>query len=484
MKQRSYFLLILLSTYILLLTGCGQNTGITLNATPGQCPNGPPNAPYCMGVQIINSGGGTGGQQWITSTNFPISNFSLSINGASNILSPATSSSTDPNNCSGTNVAPGSSCTFYLKISNEAYSTLTTENINITLSYNVKDQLFGPGTTSSTSFTVYEVTNLYAISQNGYVNIINSIGSDSNINNNTYYAESNDTLYSSAADTNSFGYIYLGGGLGIYQLGAESGNESTSLSISPSSFSGITNNLFTQAGNLYASPLGSNSPTIWSFSLANQTWGTTAAYQLGNTSLVNNANAISPSGVIYLATPNQVFSCGTTTAGTSTNCATEGASTSSQGAIATIAFPNSGSTPFTGLYIGTNNGLYAESGTLGTTSSSNSWVPVTETGLSTPIPAINVMASYNGTLYAGDVSGNLWQLESSTTTPSASIAATLPGAITAIGIDSVANILYLVSNNTLYGWVIGSSSAPTNTGITFSSPIVGLNIASQLVTSI
>jgi len=464
------------------LFGCGQNTGITLNATPGQCPNGPPNAPYCMGIKIINSGGGTGGQQWITSTNFPISNFSLSINGATNILSPATSTTTDPNNCAGTNVAPGSSCTFYLKISNEAYSTLSTEDINVTLSYNVKNQLFGPGETQSTSFTVYEVTNLYAISQNGYINIVNSIGST--LNNTSYYAESNDILYSSAVDTNSYGFLYLGGGLGIYQVGGESGTESTSTSISPSSFSGVTNNLFTQASNLYASPLGSNSPTIWNFSLSNQTWGANATYQLGNTSLVNNANTISPSGVIYLASANQVFSCGvTTTGGTSTSCATEGPSTAAQGSITSIAFPNSGATPYTGLYIGTGNGLYAESGSLGTTSNNNTWAQVNQGSLSTPVPPINIIATYNGTLFAGDTQGNIWQIESSSAT-SASVVATLPGAITAIGVDSVANVMYIVSNNTLYGWVIGSSNAPTSTGVTFSSPIIGLNIASQLVSSI
>lgn len=474
----------LFTLIILLLTGCGQNTGISINTIQGQCPSGPVNAPYCMSVQIVNNGGNNGGQQWITSTNFPISDFTLSVNGATNVLSPATSTATDPNNCAGTNVSPGSSCTFYLQINNEAYSTLTNESININLSYTIKNQLFGAGENQSTSFTVYEITNLYAVNQNGYVNIINGIGNDNNINNNYYYAESNDIIYSSAVDTTSYGFLFLGGGLGIYQVGGESGNESTSPSISPSTFSGIINNLFTQGGNLYASPLGSSSPTIWSYGLSNQTWSTTAAYQLGNTNLVNNANAVSPSGVIYLANSNQVFSCGTATSATSTNCTTEGPSTTAQGSIQAIGFPNGGTTPYTGLFIGTNNGLYAESGTLGN-GNTNSWIPVVESGLTTPVPAINTMLSYNGNLYAGDVNGGVWQIESTSTNAiSATSVTILPGAITAMCIDTVANVMYLVANNTLYAWVIGSQSPPTNTGITFSSKIVGLNIASQLVSSL
>ena len=90
--MRNKLLMLGLATTI--LVGCGVNNNVSVTTTNGTCPNGTGGNPYCMQVQVQNN---SGGQNYITSTNFPITNLTVVVNGASNILSPATSSTMDPN---------------------------------------------------------------------------------------------------------------------------------------------------------------------------------------------------------------------------------------------------------------------------------------------------------------------------------------------------------------------------------------------------
>jgi hypothetical protein len=401
----------------------------------------------------------------------------------------------DPNNCTGTTLAPGASCTFYLKINFESYATTTTEALNVTLNYTLNNNLFNNDSNaiSSSSFTIYEVTNLYAAQVNGYAGIFNVNGSTN------FYAESfNDPINTSATDTSNYGFLYLGGNNGIYPVGAESSNESSSASISPGTFSGAINNLFTFSSNLYSIASTPNNSAVWTYNLSSRTWATSAIFSL-NTEIRPNANAISPGGVFYFASSNQIFICSTSSSSTTTsNCLADGVVTNlsptSPGTVNALAFPNSGSSPFTGLYIGGSGGLFAESGTItAPLNSLNTWVPVTvETGsgqtpLSYPITAMTV---YNNNLYAGDNQGNIWYVPSAYPanggTPVASLVANVSNPISAMTADTIGGILYFATttgySSTLYGCNVfstPSSCTPEANSMTL-YPVVSLSIASQL----
>lgn len=469
---------LILCGMLLILNGCGSNTTLSTSLVQGNCPNGVIEAPYCMSVELSNSGGG---QTWITNTSYPISGLSFFTTGAINVQTPSTNQSLmDPNNCTNSTIAPGSNCTFYLKISFESYSTISTESVNVNMTYTLNNNLFGGGdSTSSTSFTIYEVTNLYAVQSNGYVGIYNVNG------NTNFYAESfGDPIATGATDTNSYGFLFIGGNNGIYRVGNESGNESSSSSISPAAFSGATTNLFNLSSTLYATP-GSS---IWGYSLSNESWNSAASYTLGTT-LRPNANAISIGGVIYVASSNQVFTCGSLT--TTTSCQADGVSTTSgsppPGVINAIAFPNSGANSFTGLYIGTVGGLFAESGILN--SPNNTWVPVTSASMAA-LPSITALSSYNGNLFAADVNGEIWYIPNNYTsgTPTAVKLATVLGSISAMTVDSIGGILYFASTtngaSTLYGCNITQNTCTPEASQNTLYPVVSLSIASQLVTGL
>jgi hypothetical protein len=488
---------IIIITYsLLILTACGGNTQLSYAFQGGTCPSGVTQAPYCMQVQVFNNAGG--GQTWITNSSYAVSGLSFFTTGAANVQTPSTNKSTmDPNNCTGTTLAPGANCTFYLKIGFESYPTTSSEALNVTINYNLNNTLFGNSSSQgSSTFTIYEVTNLYAAQSNGWAGIFNVNGSTN------FYAESyNDPINTAATDTNTYGFLFLGGNVGIYPVGAESGSESSSPSISPGTFNGAISNLFTFSGNLNATPSTSNSSTVWQYTLSSQTWGTSAAFNLA-TPLRPNANAISPSGVIYLAGSNQVYLCPTSSgSGSAANCLQDGIPTSTPGGPGTInalAFPNSGSAPFTGFYIGGSNGLFAESGTTSTTTTpsnaSNTWIMVIESGQQIQNP-ITAMTSYNNNLYAADNQGNIWYVSSTYpsggSAPIASLVANVGKPITAITADTIGGILYFAATtssnvSTLYGCNVSSTPnsctpQPSNTTL---FPVVNLSIASQLVANL
>ncbi|MCC2624961.1 MAG: hypothetical protein K0R14_834 [Burkholderiales bacterium] len=477
---------------ILGLNGCSGNTSLSYSFVQGSCPNGVNRAPYCMAVTVQNNA--SGGQTWITSTSYGISNLNITTSGAPNVQTPSTNkSSMDPNNCTGSTIAAGQNCTIYFKINYESFPTTSSEPVNVTLNYTLNNNLFGSGSTGNTSsFTIYQVTNLYAAQSNGWVatfNVVSPTGSN-------FFAESaSDPINTSASDTSSYGFLYLGGNNGIYVMGAESGSESSGPSIAPSTFSGAIGNLFVFSSSLYAVPSSVNGTSIWLYDLSAQTWATSAAFSLGS-QLRPNANTISSGGVFYFAGTNQVFTCSSSSSsGSTSNCTNDGVGTASNGpgTINAIAFPNSGSTPFTGFYVGGSNGLYAESG--------SSIIPVNATNTWIQVPgvtsgnAIMAMTSFNNNLYAGDNQGNIWYVPNtyvsgSTTPPTATLVASVGSPISAMTVDKFGGILYFSTTSggtsSIYGCNISStpSSCTPQVSSTVLYPVVNLSIASQLVTSL
>lgn len=489
-KKLLFITFILCST--LILSACSGNTSLSYSFQQGSCPNGVNKAPYCMAVTVSNNGGG--GQTWITSSSYGVSGLTITSTGAPNVQTPSTSKSAmDPNNCTGTTLAPGKNCVFFLKINYESYPTTTAEPVNINLTYTLNNNLFGGGSSGGTSsFTIYQITNLYAAQSNGWVGLFNK----STPGGNNVFAESAlDPINTSAVDTSSYGFLYLGGNNGIYLLGNESGTESSGASISPSTFTGATNNLFTFSSSLYAVLATGSSSSVWLYTLATQTWGTSANFNLG-TQTRPNANVISSSGTLYLAGSNQVFTCSSNSSSTSASSCTNdgiGTGTNGPGTINALAFPNSGATPFTGFYVGGSNGLFAESGSVTIpVNANNTWVQVP--GI-TAGNAITAMTSFNNNLYAADNQGNIWYVPNtyvsgSTTPPTATLAASVGSPISAMTVDAFGGILYFatLSGGVSSVYLCNISTTPNTCTPQISSatlfPVVSLSIGSQLVTGI
>ncbi len=460
----------------LFLVSCGINNNITFTTNPSNCSN-ENGVPYCMAVTVQNN---NGGQNFISSTNFPINNLSVSISGATNILSPATNKTLmDPNNCTGTTIKPGANCTFYLKISGESYPVQSIETINLTLNYNVQNNIFGTSSTTSGSanLKLYEITNLYIPQDNGYLWQYNAFGFTG-----IGQIESADTPLSAATDTTSLGLLYIGGNNGIYAYGSGI----TSSSISEGNITGA-NNLFTVSGNLLVTGLNAGTG-IWSYSLSGESWAnsSTPTFQFNNIATAN-ANAVSASSIIYLANSTQVYNCATSTSSTS-NCVSEGPSFNT--AVTKLVFLNGVDSPYTGLYAGTisNSGaissLFAESSIL----TIKSWTPVGT------LSTINALVTDNfNNLYSADGAGNIWITNASSPTNATQFVSklSLPG-VTAMAIDQFGQLLYFIVPNgnsfSLYSCPIGSSissCSPTlisnNAGQTGAGTPIGLAIASQLV---
>lgn len=478
--------LFFISSLGVFLIGCGISANVKVNVSNGYCPTTEsPNIsnggnPYCVMVQLVNN---ESGQNYINSSNYPVKGLTINVTGAGNILTPTNNSSMDPNNCTGSTINPGSSCTFYLKIGNESYAVNTAESVAVNISYYINNTLFG-GTSGnkyySYNFNLYQYTSIYLAQQNGYLWIHNAGG-------NSYgWAESSDQVTSLAVDTNAYGILYFGGLVGIYPFGPSNYTASKSITNSGAMSSG-TNNLYTTSGNLFALGL-SGSTGIWSYGLSKQSWNSTSAVNSLTQTVNPNANAVSTSGVPYVAINNQVFACPNSSSSTSNNCQTEGNALPSP--VTKLAYNLSTQSPYTGLYAGTSSGLYIESGT--TPSSALAfWTPIT-TNIS---PTINVtsMVSNNGNLFIGDNSGNIWLILN--TNPTAPMLfANIPGnqAITNMIIDIPGNTLYFTQGaSALLSCSLNqvTCTAPTavNTvlpSLRTDSPVMGLAIGSVLTESV
>lgn len=478
--QNKFWLLGIIS--LVLLAGCSSNANIQVTTQNGACANTESYAPYCMAVTIQNN---NGGQNYINSTNFPISNLTMTTSGATNVLTPTNSKSMDPNNCTGSNLNPGSNCTFYLQITNESYPAMSSQSVNINMTYNIQNSFlnstFGLGSstpTASTSFSITQTTNLYAMQSNGYLWTFGTSASYVNIE------SFGDSINSLAVDNTAYGFLYLGGNNGIYQFG-ESSSVWPSISIAP--LTGA-NNLLSLSGTLYASGSSSGGVGVWGFNLTGESWvnGNSPAYVAGTT-FNTNANTVSPSAVIYLANSNQVYSCSNTS--TTKTCTSEGNPVSESGqtayAVQGISFLTGVNSPYTGLYAGTSDGLFYE---IGNTPSANAvWkhVQYNESALHNSILSTT---SFSGSLFAGDSIGNIYQVNSSTpTTTSIFMNAAEIGKfpIPNMLIDVNGNILYFVSNNSgtysLYACsLLSTPCKPLLIQSLGTNSIAGLGIGSQL----
>ena len=468
--------------FSLALIGCGVNNNVTLTANNGICPPalGVGNSnPYCMSIQILNNGGG---QNWINSTNFPISQISYTITGVSNVQSPAQTSSMDPNNCGGSTISPGGSCTFYLKITGENFPVLSQESINVSINYTINNTLFGGSTnTASTSTTVYQLTNLYTAQNNGNLTVFNNAWSNYGL------VESNDITNSIAIDNSSYGMVYLGGNLGVYKYGLS--NNAISSSISPSGFSGA-NNLISSGASLYAAlKAGSSTYNIWSLSFSSESW-ISQTYSSTLTNIVANTNAITTAPILYFASNSPAFliyACNAANQGGCTNEGTNGII----GNFTSLGFlpAASSSAAVTGLYAGTTTGLYYESGAPTWPNPTATWNQIN--GVNNVTTMLNATESSFGSLLIGDSSGNIWSVNYLAPT-TATTYGTAPAGISAMTMDTNGNVLYVTTTaNTIYSCSGGGvACTPVLNIINTSSPyggttaVVGMGIGSMLINSL
>lgn len=464
------------SIMLFFFAGCGLQTNITVTTTNGSCATGQSNAPYCLAVTLQNN---SGGQNWISNTNYPLTDVSVSVSGANNVLSPASSSSMDPNGCTSNSTDPGSSCTFYLQINQEDYAVGSQTPVTVTINYTINDGLsavFGGssgGSTYSYSFTVNEYANLYVVEQSGTNNV--SIYNNSGISNYTVESTSSTTVQSAAVDNSSFGYVWLATSQGMYWFG--NGNSSGSTVYNPYGTTSI-NNIFTSQPSPFES--SSSSPTtmygvagssLYAFTFSTLAWG--SAITATSSSLMNNVNAISSSGsYALLATSSQVFACPTTSG--SSGCSNEASSISG---IADLGFVTSSASGYTGLYIATTGGLYVESGSFPSTT--NGWEQVTESGIGGSY--INAVATDDsGGLYAGGTSGDIWYVDGASTPTVATWIYNVSNSVTGLVFDNIGNTLYLTAGSVLYECDFSSGSSCSSLGSVGSNTVVGLFIGSSL----
>jgi hypothetical protein len=486
------------------LTACGQSNNVTFTTQMGTCPKAVnPQAPYCLSVTLTNNGNN---QNVITSTAFPISELSMVVNSTvTNVQTPSTNSALDPNNCMGSTIVPGASCTFYLQLTGENYPVTSTENVDITLNYSLNNNLFGGGQSASTPFTVFEVTNLYILQSGtqgtstgttnvGLIGAYNSSGLTGSFTT----AEVGDAPVSLAVDNKAYGYVYIGGAsLGVYAYG----NGDTVGSIVPSGDSGGisiggASNLFTSSNLLYIAAM--NAAGIYSYNLGTQTFDSTIAYRSGATYL-NNTNAQSTVPVFYLVDgTNQVNACTNITSPSS--CTPEAIVLDNINALGFLSL--SSALGYTGLYAGTSDGLYLETIPTGGTAISpkNTWTKLTVSGGGVMSSISRIVTDVNNNLYAGDSSGNIWYVSSAATTSDPIVAtqfssSAASGSITAMAVDNFGSVLYVTTdNNLLYSCSISTVTANSctlaappnsNGGIlpTPANPVVGMVIGSQLLSS-
>jgi len=447
--MRNFLLHGLFIGLLLITTGCQTQTSVSVTTVNGECANGLTNAPYCMSVTIQNN---SGGQNFINSTSLPLTGISIAITGVSNVLSPAATSSMDPNGCTNSSIAPGSSCTFYLQLNQEFYSVGSVTPFIVTINYTVNDGLSSivggsGGAQSSYSFTLNQYTNLYAITSSGINNL--TLYNNSGLTYYTLESTAGSAIQTSAIDNSSYGYLWFGTNQGMYWFG--NGNTSGNNTYNPSGLtSASVSSIFTSQPSPFesqtstpANMYGVISGGLYSFTFSTITWGSLIAQ--APTNLLSNVNAVSSSGSnILLASSGQVYACSTASSGAS--CNNEAVALNS---IADIGFTVATSVGYTGLYAATANGLYVESGTF--PSSTNIWTQVTGDGIESAQISV-ITTDDSGNIYVGDNSGDVWLVSavSSPTTAAHHWSRPSNQPITSMVFDNIGNSLYLTSGTNLY----------------------------------
>ncbi len=476
-KIKAFFGLLTTVFVMSTLSACGTQNNISLITTQGTCADGTTGAPYCMGIQISNNNE-SGAQNWINSVNYPIKNIVVTVSGANNISYPGNGSvNQDPNGCLSATVGPGSTCTFYLQLNAESYAVGAQTAMNVNISYNVNDTWTGSGgSTGSTSLTVHQQSNLYGMTPTGVLNIYNYAGTNQTTTESSTQSFGN--LQAMTIDNNSYGLIYTSNQTGIYYFGNPTDNNGNTNYLSSSTFesSGISNfnNLFSNGNTIYTA---TNGYGVWQSSF-NGSVNWSLLYNVSY-SFSANINALASSSGIYLisSTGNQVYLC--VASSSSLPCNLEAVSTNGTVNDITASSTNFSSFGYTGLYVATTTGLWAESGV--SNLSTNLWTQVTG-----PTSATNAITNDNsGNLYIGDISGNIWKISATTTTPNVAtqIITNMNGANTSIVqmlVDNSGNkLIVLNSNSQLYSCPLTNGTC-TQLSTTFSSGVVGLGIGSQI----
>ncbi len=473
-KVRTLFLRLLYVLFVAAtVSACGTQNNVFMTTSIGTCADGTTSAPYCMGI-TINNNNESNAQNWINSTNYPIQNIVINVSGANNISYPGNGSTNqDPNGCMSSSISPGASCTVYLQLNTESYAVGSQTAMTVNITYNVQNSLFGTSSTNgSAGLTVHQQSNLYGITGSGILNVYN-YGGISQISTESS-TQSYPSLLTIAMDNNSYGYIYTSNQNGVFYFGnpGDANGDTNYLSGSTFESSGTSNfnNLWSNGNMLYTA---TNGYGVWQTSITSLSWN--LLYNVSY-SFYSNINAMSSSGSIYLvsSTGSQVYLCISSTTST---CSVEGAGLS--GTANDLGTSSSNFTPYgyTGLYAATT-GLYAESGT--TNSATNSWTQVTGPSVATTA----IVSDNAGNLYISDISGNIYKILASTTTPTTAdlMVANIDGStqISQMIVDnSGEQLLVLNSSGNLYGCPLSGSSC-TLLESNFNAAVVGLGIGSQL----
>lgn len=473
-----------ISVLLSLLLGCSAQNNITFTTVTGSCADGTVNAPYCMAVTLQNN---NGGQNWITNTNFPISGLTLTVSGPSNVGYPTSQGSNyDPNNCLGSNISPGQTCTFYLQLTGESAAVGTKPAVTINANYTVNNVLFGnSGTSSTSSTTVYETPSLLISNSLGWVESYNVNGLS------LAYRGESESVNNANANDNYYGFLYLAGNNGIYLSG--NGTYAGNATNNSSSIKGA-GNLLINGQTVYATPTGSLSTSVYNANLQQESFNW-QQYANGLVSVANNVSTLSGSRVfIAQVSIASVYLCNPTS-GTGNSCTPEGVNIPANplsinaSTISTLAFGNLGTLSTgvaTGLVAGANNGLWVESGTLG--AASNQWLPVYLSGTSQPLTnsILKISADAFLNLYVADVAGNIYRVAVSGgnfATPMTNWSAIQGQTVVAMVYDNSGSQLYIATNSgNIYGCLVAGSCTQLLSG-NYPGSLFGLNIVTSLTSS-
>lgn len=466
MKKNIYIPL----SFAILLSACGAQNDVSFDLTPGNCPDGTTNAPYCMALKIQNN---AGGQNFINSSNQPISNIALSVTGASNLNYPTSSGGTlDPNGCLGKTLGAGASCTFYVKLSGESIPVGLSYPVVLTATYDVKKDLFASGGSSANSSTTfYQVPNLIITNSNGLAKNFNNQGVST-----SYIVESGMSQLNSTTTDAYYGFLYAASGNGLYL----SGNQNVAYNKTESQ-SASFNNIIISSNTIY--PVSNSTGTVYYSSvnpISSIYWNNRYSGVLSNA----QSGIIAANGNnIYLATNNQVSLCYSNSG--DNNCVND--ATALNGKINSLAFSNSlGVSSLTGLVVGTSNGLFVESG-FTNTPTGNTWSQVLDGSVSIQKTIVDNL----GNVYAVDSNFNIYQIKAgngNVATKLTTITGTSGSNVSALAYDNSGQILYVASNQgNVYGCFESDNgySCDVNNVINsgFGAALFGLNIVTSLTTS-
>ncbi len=461
------------------LTACGVENNITFTTSQGNCADGSTNASYCMAVTIQNN---NGGQNYINSTNYPITNLTLSVSGASNVGYPsAQGSSYDPNNCLGSTINPGSSCQFFLWLTGESFPVGTHPPVTVTANYTVNNTLpwVTSGNSASSTLTVYETPGLqisYSSGTNGFVQTYNNTGFNS-----PFKAES-EAYANAVVNDNYYGFLYLAGNNGVYFSG--NSNYAGNATSSSSSIKGAIN-LIVSGQTIYGVPNGSLSNSAYSAGLQKESFNW-SQYATGLTNPTYNVNTITGTK-LFFANSNNVYIC--TQNATGNNCSQEGIGINGGNvqALAYTTISASNSTIYTGIMAGNASGLWAESGILG--SPVNSWVSVTTNSGSVIDNVSKIVSDANNNLYIATSTGNFYLFPVNGVVPQGSLVAfpwTVPNPV-AMVVDNGGSTIYVATGSgAIYACPNSTTGVGSCTSVgqsAYTSNILGLNIITQLTSS-